>query len=103
MVGPAARRLACDKMPYALEIGDGQRLPARTVIIASGAEYRRLQIEGLPRFEGGGGYYAATLMEAQVCAGEEGIVVGGGKSAGPGPGFPGATAPGAPNGVPAAG
>src|SRR5438128_424695 len=48
MVGPAARRLACDKMPYALEIGDGQRLPARAVIIASGAEYRRLQIEGLP-------------------------------------------------------
>src|SRR5438034_1351300 len=40
MVGPAARRLACDKMPYALEIGDGQRLPARAVIIATGAEYR---------------------------------------------------------------
>ena len=82
MVGPAARRLACDKMPYALEIGDGQRLPARTVIIASGAEYRRLQIEGLPRFEGAGVYYAATFMEAQLCAGEEVIVVGGGNSAG---------------------
>ncbi len=82
MVGPAARRLACDKMPYALEIGDGQRLPARAVIIASGAEYRRLQIEGLPRFEGAGVYYAATFMEAQLCAGEEVIVVGGGNSAG---------------------
>src|SRR2546426_1086590 len=57
-------------------------LPARTVIIASGAEYRRLQIEGLPRFEGAGVYYAATFMEAQLCAGEEVIVVGGGNSAG---------------------
>src|SRR2546422_9024121 len=80
MVGPAARRLDCDKMPYALEIGDGQRLPARAVTTASGAEYRRLQIEGLPRFEGAGGYYAATFMEAQLCAGEEVIVVGGGRS-----------------------
>src|SRR2546422_9392371 len=93
MVGPAARRLACDKMPYALEIGDGQRLPARTVIIASGAEYRRLQIEGLPRFEGAGGYYPATFMEAQLCAGEEGIVGGGGKSAGQGAVFPAETPP----------
>src|SRR5207245_7333877 len=82
MVGPAARRLACDKMPYALEIGDGQRLPARTVIIASGAEYRRLQIEGRQRCEGAGVYYAATFMEAQLCAGEEVVVVGGGNSAG---------------------
>src|SRR2546422_3077290 len=103
MVGPAARRLACDKMPYALEIGDGQRLPARTVIIASGAEYRRLQIEGLPRFEGAGGYYAATFMEAQVCAGEEVIGGGGGNSAGPAPGVPGQTAPRLPMGIPAAG
>src|SRR5256885_14609110 len=75
MVGPAARRLACDKMPYALEIGDGQRLPARTVIIASGAEYRRLQIEGLPRFEGGGGVYSADFMVGAVWGGVEGVLV----------------------------
>src|SRR2546425_2221865 len=71
MVGNGARRLACDRKPYALEIGDGQRLPARSVIIATGAEYRRLPIDGLPRFEGAGAYYAATFMEAQLCAGEE--------------------------------
>src|SRR5256886_9205778 len=75
-------RLACARKPYALAIGDGQRLPARAVVIATGAEYRRIQIEGLPRFEGAGVYYGATFMEAQLCAGEEVIVVGGGNSAG---------------------
>jgi len=82
MIGSGARRLGCDRTPYALEIGDGQRLPARTVIIATGAEYRRLPIDGLPRFEGAGVYYAATFMEAQLCAGEEVVVVGAGNSAG---------------------
>src|SRR5438876_1768012 len=82
MIGSGARRLGCDRTPYALEIGDGQRLPARAVIIATGAEYRRLPIDDLPRFEGAGVYYAATFMEAQLCAGEEVVVVGAGNSAG---------------------
>jgi len=82
MVGNGARRLACDRKPYAVEIGDGQRLPARAVIIATGAEYRRLPIDGLPRFEGAGVYYAATFMEAQLCAGDDVVVVGAGNSAG---------------------
>ena len=82
MIGTGARRLACERRPYALEIGDGQRLPGRAVIIATGAEYRRLPIDGLARFEGAGVYYAATFMEAQLCAGEEVIVVGAGNSAG---------------------
>src|SRR5438874_37245 len=82
MVGTGARRLTCDRNPRALEIGDGQRLPARAVIIATGAEYRRLPIDDLPRFEGAGVYYAATFMEAQLCAGEEVVVVGAGNSAG---------------------
>jgi len=82
MVGTGARRLGCERTPYALEIGDGQRLPARAVIIATGAEYRRLPIDGLSRFEGAGVYYAATFMEAQLCAGEEVVVVGAGNSAG---------------------
>ncbi len=82
MVGSGARRLACDRTPYAIEIGDGQRLPARAVIIATGAEYRRLPIDNLSRFEGAGVYYAATFMEAQLCAGEEVAVVGAGNSAG---------------------
>ena len=82
MVGTGARRLVCERTPYALEIGDGQRLPARSVIIATGAEYRRLAIDGLHQFEGAGVYYAATFMEAQLCAGEEVVVVGAGNSAG---------------------
>ena len=82
MIGTGANRLACGRTPYALEIGDGHRLPARAVIIASGAEYRRLQIDNLSRFEGAGVYYAATFMEAQLCTGEEVVVVGAGNSAG---------------------
>jgi thioredoxin reductase (NADPH) len=82
MIGPGARRLVCDRTPYALEIGDGQRLSTRAVIIATGAEYRRLPIDGLQRFEGAGVYYAATFMEAQLCGGEEVVVVGAGNSAG---------------------
>ncbi len=52
------------------------------MIIATGAEYRRLPIDGLAQFEGAGVYYAATFMEAQLCAGEEVVVVGAGNSAG---------------------
>ncbi len=81
MVG-SARRLACERRPYGIEVGDGQRLPARAVIIATGAEYRKLPVDGLQRFEGAGVYYAATFMEAQLCAGEDVVVVGGGNSAG---------------------
>jgi thioredoxin reductase (NADPH) len=55
---------------------------ARTVIIATGAEYWRLALENLAQFEGVGVYYGATFVEAQVCGGEEVIVVGGGNSAG---------------------
>jgi len=82
IIAKGATRLACDRKPYAIEIGDGQRLPARAVIIATGAEYRRLPIENLPQFEGAGVYYAATFMEAQLCADEEVIIVGAGNSAG---------------------
>src|SRR5207245_9463332 len=82
IIGKGATRLACDRQPYTLAIGDGQRLPARAVIIATGAEYRRLPIDNLPQFEGAGVYYAATVMEAQLCADEEVIIVGAGNSAG---------------------
>ena len=54
----------------------------RTVIIATGAEYRRLSLENLSQFEGAGVYYGATFIEAQLCGGEEVIVVGGGNAAG---------------------
>ena len=63
-------------------IGDAALLPARSLIIATGAEYRKPLLESLPRFEGVGVYYGATFMEAQLCVDEEVIVIGGGNSAG---------------------
>jgi thioredoxin reductase (NADPH) len=75
-------RLACDHNPYVVEVENGARIPTRTIVIATGAEYRRLPLENLSRFEGTGVYYGATFVEAQLCSGEEVIVVGGGNSAG---------------------
>ena len=75
-------RLHCDHKPYAVEVENRVRIPARTVVIATGAAYRKPQCEKLPHFEGAGVYYAATPMEAQLCQGEEVIVVGGGNAAG---------------------
>ena len=81
-IAKSARRLACGSKPYAVEIGEGIMAQARTIIIATGAEYRKLPIENLSRFEGMGVYYAATFMELQLCDADEVIVVGGGNSAG---------------------
>jgi thioredoxin reductase (NADPH) len=65
---------------YSLE--NGARIPARTIVIATGAQYRRPPCQNLSRFEGAGVYYGATFVEAQLCGAEEVIVVGGGNSAG---------------------
>lgn len=75
-------QLVCDSKPYVVEVDNGARIPARTVMIATGAEYRRPTLKNLSRFEGAGVYYGATFVEAQLCNGEEVIVVGGGNSAG---------------------
>ena len=61
---------------------DGSEIPTRAVIVASGASYRRLDVEDLERFEGAGVYYAATDLEARVCDGRPVLVIGGGNSAG---------------------
>ena len=82
LIAKDANGLACDRRPYRVLTGNGQSVPARTVVIASGAQYRRLQLENLSKFEGAGVYYGATYLEAQLCGGEEVIVVGGGNSAG---------------------
>jgi thioredoxin reductase (NADPH) len=82
VVAHGAKRLTCDRKPYAIQIDGGERVPARAVIIATGAEYRSLPIGNLPQFVGAGVYFGATFIEAQVCRGEEVIVVGGGNSAG---------------------
>jgi thioredoxin reductase (NADPH) len=82
MVASGARRLDCRHRPYTLETEDGQRLHARTIIVASGASYRKPPIAELSRFEGIGVYYAATFMEAQLVRSEPVIVIGGANSAG---------------------
>jgi thioredoxin reductase (NADPH) len=82
VIARGAKQLACEHKPYAIEIDDNLRVPARTIIIATGAAYRKPSVENLSQFEGAGVYYGATFMEAQLCRGEEVIVVGGGNSAG---------------------
>lgn len=82
LVAKGAKRLMCEGLRYAIEIDGGPRVEARAVIIASGAEYRKPALENLSKFEGAGIYYGATPMEAQLCVGEEVVVVGGGNSAG---------------------
>jgi len=82
IVAKFARQLLCDRKPFAIEVDDGSRVSARAIVIASGARYRRLPIENLAKYEGAGVYYGATFVEAQLCGGEEIVVVGGGNSAG---------------------
>src|SRR5919107_986914 len=67
---------------YVVRLADGTEICSRTVLIATGARYRKLPVPRLEEFEGASVYYAATLMEARVCRGERGAVVGGGNSAG---------------------
>ena len=77
-----ATRIVCDRSPYIVEAENGARIPARTILIATGAQYRKLPLENLSQFEGAGVYYGATFVERQLCGGDEVIVVGGGNSAG---------------------
>jgi thioredoxin reductase (NADPH) len=78
----SALKLQCDQRPYVVELGLGTTVRGRAIIIATGAEYRRLAIENASRFVGMGIYYAATATEARRCEMQEVIVVGGGNSAG---------------------
>jgi thioredoxin reductase (NADPH) len=82
MIARGAARLECRRSPYLVEIEGGTNVPARAVIIATGAEYRKLPLENLSTFEGNGVYYGATFLEAQLCGNEEVIIVGGGNAAG---------------------
>jgi thioredoxin reductase (NADPH) len=82
MLVAKATRLSCDRKPYVIKLENGALISTRTVLIATGVQYRKLPLENLSRFEGAGIYYGATFVEAQLCGGEEVIVVGGGNSAG---------------------
>ncbi|HEX4595462.1 MAG TPA: FAD-dependent oxidoreductase [Bryobacteraceae bacterium] len=82
IIAKGAKALTCHRKPYVIEIDDGSHIEARSVIISTGAEYRRLAVDNLSRFDGMGVYYGATFVESQLCEDEEVIVVGGGNSAG---------------------
>jgi thioredoxin reductase (NADPH) len=82
LIARNAAELTCARKPYGITIDAGHHVQARTLIIATGARYRRPPLDNLARFEGAGIYYSATFMEAQLCGADEVIVVGGGNSAG---------------------
>ncbi len=75
-------RLHCEDEKLALELAGGHQLRARSVVLASGARYRRPDLSNLAEFEGAGISYWASPIEARLCAGEEIALVGGGNSAG---------------------
>jgi thioredoxin reductase (NADPH) len=72
----------CAERPYRVELEDGTRIGSRSVVIATGARYRMLDVPGYADFDGRGIHYAATWLEGNLCANEEVVVVGGGNSAG---------------------
>jgi thioredoxin reductase (NADPH) len=74
--------LDCSSKPYKVYLATGEVVRTRTVVIASGARYRKPDLPELSRFEGAGVMYSATHVEAQLCLGEEIAIVGGGNSAG---------------------
>ena len=82
MIAKGVTELECERQPVGVSLDDDTSIPARTVIIATGARYRKPSLANLERFEGAGVYYSATFMEAQLCVGDEIVVVGGANSAG---------------------
>lgn len=82
MLAHGVARLDCDRRPYKVVLDNGNRLAARSIVISTGAQYNKLRIPNLEKFEGQGIYYGATYMESQLCEQEDIVVVGGGNSAG---------------------
>jgi thioredoxin reductase (NADPH) len=81
-VARSARALKCARPPYTVELDDGASVQGRSIIIAAGAQYRKLDLPNLAQFEGAGVYYGATAVEADMCSGQTVAVVGGGNAAG---------------------
>jgi thioredoxin reductase (NADPH) len=81
-IARVATGLNCDRKPFSIACSFGGPVRAHVVVVAAGAEYRRLPLPNLAQFEGVGVYYGATYIEAQLCEAEEVVIVGGGNSAG---------------------
>ena len=82
MIARSVARLNCERRPYQVVLDSGEALPARVIVIATGAQYNKPRLANLQKFEGEGIYYGATYIESQLCENEEVAVVGGGNSAG---------------------
>ena len=81
-IARTANELKATQSPYTIELDNGETVRGRTVIIAAGSRYRRLNLPNLGQFEGVGVYYGATRLESEVCRDDVVAVVGGGNSAG---------------------
>jgi thioredoxin reductase (NADPH) len=82
LIPDEAVKLECGNDPCHVQLKTGERTRARSVVIATGARYRRLDVDRLEDFEGSSVHYWASPLEADLCAGEEVALVGGGNSAG---------------------
>ena len=82
LIANSAARLTCSTRPIQLATDHGAVVRAKSVVIATGAQYRKLPLPNLERFEGVGVYYGASKIEAQMCEDTTVMVVGGGNSAG---------------------
>jgi thioredoxin reductase (NADPH) len=82
MIARRIMGLDCSREPYELQLDGGDKLLARAIVIATGAQYNKLALSNIEQLEGKGIYYGATYIESQLCWDEEAAVVGGGNSAG---------------------
>src|SRR5438034_9272798 len=71
-----------ERGPFVLKLSNSERAKARSIVIATGARYRRLAVDGLEAFEGSSVHYWASPLEAKLCSGQEVALVGAGNSAG---------------------
>lgn len=78
----SAKRLCCQQRPYRIFLENGDKVCAKSVVVASGARYRGMSVDNLEKYEGQNVHYAATAIEARLCGESEVIVIGGGNSAG---------------------
>lgn len=82
LVACSVAQIECGTRPFQLVTTDGATVRSKTIVIATGAQYRKVPIENVAKFEGVGVYYGAATMEAHMCEAQDVVIVGGGNSAG---------------------